>query len=48
MRDAQAPTLYVPPGRLLRISFNPTDGYYMLGIREEDRDYFTVIYHGEL
>jgi hypothetical protein len=25
-----------------------TDGYYTLGIREEDRDYFTVNYRGNL
>jgi hypothetical protein len=24
------------------------DGYYTLGIREEDRDFFTVNYRGEL
>jgi hypothetical protein len=47
MRDAKAPTLYAPHGGLLRIALDPTDGYYMLGIREEYRDYFTVIYHGE-
>jgi hypothetical protein len=25
-----------------------TDGYYTMGIREEDRDYFTVNYRGTL
>jgi hypothetical protein len=30
------------------ISLNLADGYYTLGIREEDRDFFTVNYMGEL
>jgi hypothetical protein len=30
------------------ISLNLTNGYYTLGIREEDRDYFTVNYRGTL
>jgi hypothetical protein len=28
------------------VSLDLTDGYYTLGIREEDRDYFTVNYRG--
>jgi hypothetical protein len=30
------------------VSLDLTDGYYTLGIREEDRDYFTVNYRGTL
>jgi hypothetical protein len=30
------------------VSLDLTDGYYTLGIREEDRDFFTVNYRGEL
>jgi hypothetical protein len=30
------------------VSLYPTDGYYTLGIREEDRDYFTVNYRGTM
>jgi hypothetical protein len=30
------------------VSLDLTDGYYTLGIREEDRDYFTVNYRGAL
>jgi hypothetical protein len=30
------------------VSLNLTDGYYTLGIREEDRDFFIVNYRGEL
>jgi hypothetical protein len=30
------------------VSLDLTDGYYTLGIREEDRDFFTVNYKGEL
>jgi hypothetical protein len=30
------------------VSLDFTDGYYTLGIREEDRDFFTVNYKGEL
>jgi hypothetical protein len=30
------------------VSFELTDGYYTLGIREEDRDYFAVNYRGAL
>jgi hypothetical protein len=30
------------------VSLDLTDGYYILGIREEDRDYFTVNYRGTL
>jgi hypothetical protein len=30
------------------VSLDLTDGYYTLGIREEDRDYFTVTYRGTL
>eukprot|EP00873_Tetraselmis_striata_P012133 jgi/Tetstr1/432397/TSEL_021794.t1 len=30
------------------VSMNLADGYYALGIREEDRDFFTVHYRGEL
>jgi hypothetical protein len=29
-------------------SFDLTDGYYWLGIREEDRDFFTLNYRGTL
>jgi hypothetical protein len=30
------------------VSLDLTYGYYTLGIREEDRDYFTVNYRGSL
>jgi hypothetical protein len=30
------------------VSLGLIDGYYTLGIREEDRDNFTVIYRGTL
>jgi hypothetical protein len=30
------------------VSLDLTDRYYTLGISEEDRDYFTVNYQGEL
>jgi hypothetical protein len=30
------------------VSLDLADGYYTLGIREEDRDFFTVNYGGEL
>jgi hypothetical protein len=30
------------------VSLDLADGYYTLGIREEDRDFFTVNYRGEL
>jgi hypothetical protein len=30
------------------VSIDLTDGYYTLGIREEDRDYFTVNYRGNM
>jgi hypothetical protein len=30
------------------VSLDLTDGYYTLGVREEDRDYFTVNYCGTL
>jgi hypothetical protein len=30
------------------VSFDLADGYYTLGIREEDRDFFTVNYRGTL
>jgi hypothetical protein len=30
------------------VSLDLMDGYYTLGIRDEDRDFFTVIYRGEL
>jgi hypothetical protein len=30
------------------ISLDLTDGFYTLGIREEDRDYFTVNYRGSM
>jgi hypothetical protein len=30
------------------VSLDLTDGYYTLGIREEDRDYFTVNYRGNM
>eukprot|EP00873_Tetraselmis_striata_P046070 jgi/Tetstr1/466334/TSEL_010864.t1 len=30
------------------VSMDLADGYYALGIREEDRDFFTVNYRGEL
>jgi hypothetical protein len=30
------------------VSFDLTDGYYTLGIREEDKDFFTVNYRGTL
>jgi hypothetical protein len=30
------------------VSFDLTDGYYTLGIREEDRDFFTVNHRGTL
>jgi hypothetical protein len=30
------------------VSLDLTDGYYTLGIREEDRNFFTVSYRGEL
>jgi hypothetical protein len=30
------------------VSLDLTDGYYTLGIWKEDRDYFTVNYHGTL
>jgi hypothetical protein len=30
------------------VSLNLHDGYYALGIREEDRDFFTVNYRGDL
>jgi hypothetical protein len=30
------------------ISFDLIDGYYTLGIREEDKDFFTVNYRGTL
>jgi hypothetical protein len=29
------------------VSLDLADGYYTLGIREEDRDFFTVTYKGE-
>jgi hypothetical protein len=35
------------PGRLL-VSLDLADGFYTLNIREEDRDFFTVKYRGEL
>jgi hypothetical protein len=30
------------------VSFDLTDGYYIFGIREEDKDFFTVNYRGTL
>jgi hypothetical protein len=30
------------------VSLDLTDGYYTLGRREEDRDYFTVNYRGDM
>ena len=30
------------------VSLDLTDGYYTLGIREKDRNFFTVNYRGEL
>jgi hypothetical protein len=30
------------------VSFDLADGYYTLGIREEDRDFFTAKYRGTL
>jgi hypothetical protein len=30
------------------VSFDMTDSYYTLGIREEDKDFFTVNYRGTL
>jgi hypothetical protein len=30
------------------VSFDLADGYYTLGIREEERDFFTVDYRGTM
>jgi hypothetical protein len=31
-----------------RVSFDLADGYYTLGIREEDIDFYTINYRGTL
>jgi hypothetical protein len=43
VRNPQAPPPPIPHGDYF-VSLDPADGYYTLGIREEDRDFFTVNY----
>jgi hypothetical protein len=48
MRDLETPIHHLSrPGDYF-VSLDLTDGYYTLGIMEEDRDYFTVNYRGSL